>query len=392
MPRYRGGMNRRQLFGSAAAIVAALALPAAPVFAQASPPPRTRWNVVGSEGYDAIAFLGALSGGELYRRYYAAEADAFAALLPGDVRDDLPRLAAEAEASSFGLLWPVLANVLSGAGVTTLDSVIALLADPAGRVRPTYGANPSRSEEDWAWFAAHAPRLLRAFTAMREAGFAALREKTLGPGFADRLAEVSRALASYDVVHWQEKLTGRTFDPSIEVVLLAFSKPHGAKMQGQTFLQAADYDTATTVRIAAHEMLHPPFAMDGPAAKAALAVLERDALITRIVRDHDPKWGYTTLDGLLDEDVCEALDQLISEALGVARNPADRWTRADDGIHVIAAGLYGLLRQDRWVETGGNIEAWIGEAAASGRLAPAVLHSAAARVLERPADRLWPLR
>ena len=47
-------------------------------------------------------------------------------------------------------------------------------------------------------------------------------------------------------------------------------------------------------------------------------------------------------------------------------------------IHGLAAGLYGLLREDRWTETGGSIERWIADAAARGRLAPAVLHPAAA--------------
>jgi hypothetical protein len=89
--------------------------------------------------------------------------------------------------------------------------------------------------------------------------------------------------------------------------------------------------------------------------------------------------------------MCEALDQMISEALGVARNPADRWRKADDGMHVLAAGLYGLLRQDGWAETGGSIEAWLGAATNAGRLAPAMLHPAAARVLERPAGQLWPV-
>lgn len=379
-------MNRRFL------LTAALALPALPAFAQtAKPPMRTRWNVIGSEGYDAIAFLGALSGRDLYRARYAAEADAFGPRLPAEVRADIPRLADESDKSTFGLLWPVLANILSGTGVTTLDSVLALLSDLDGRVRPAFLRNASREDADFDWLKANAPRLIRVFTALRDAGFAAFRREKLGAGFDARIAEVSRALAGYDVVRWQEKLTGRTFDPVINVVLLAFSKPHGAKMQDQTFLQAADYDTATTVRIAAHEMLHPPFPMDGPAARAALAVLAKDPLIPRIVREHDPKWGYTTLDGMLNEDMCEALDQLISEALGVARNPADRWRQADDGIHVLAAALYGLLRQDKWVETGGNIEQWIARAAASGRLAPESLHAAASRVLERPVDRLWPL-
>ena len=70
---------------------------------------------------------------------------------------------------------------------------------------------------------------------------------------------------------------------------------------------------------------------------------------------------------------------------------ADRWRKADDGMHVIAAGLYGLLRQDRWVEQGGSIERWLAGAVRDGRLAPAVFHPVAARVLEQPVDALWPV-
>jgi hypothetical protein len=138
-------------------------------------------------------------------------------------------------------------------------------------------------------------------------------------------------------------------------------------------------------------MLHPPFDKDGAAARAALEVLGRDPVITRIVREHDPKWGYTTLDGMLDEDLVQALDQLISEALGVARNPADRWRKSDDGIHVIAGGLYGLLREDRWAERGGSIEKWLEQAARNGRLNPDNFHRVAAKVLERNPQQLWPI-
>lgn len=380
----------RRFFLAASLILAAT--PARPTIAQiAKPPTRTRWNVIGSEGYDAIAFLGALSGRDIYRSRYAAEADAFGPKLPAAARADIPKLADESDKSSFGLLWPVLANILSGAGITTLDSVIAALSDLEGRVRPAFQKNASREDSDFDWLKARAPRLVRVFAAMRDADFATFRRKKLGADFEAQAAEEARALSRFDVIRWQEKLTGRTFDPVINVVLLAFAKPHGAKMQDQTFLQAFGNDTATTVRIAAHEMLHPPFPMDGAAAKAALAVLAKDPLIPRIVREHDPKWGYTTLDGMLNEDMCEALDQLISEELGVGRNPADRWRRADDGIHVLAAGLYGLLRQDKWIETGGNIEQWLARATAAGRLAPQVLHPVVARILERPVDKLWPL-
>ncbi|SMF65223.1 hypothetical protein [Allosphingosinicella indica] len=375
-------MNRRTFLSAATALAALSTFPAV-----AAPAIRTRWNVTGSEGFDAIAFLGPLSGRSLYMDYYADDVAAFAPRLPAAIRADVPKLTDEADGSPFGLLWPSLANLLSVARLDSIDAVIATLANLDGLVRPGIEGDVP----EWPWLTANAARLRAVFVAMRAASFSDFRRKRLGMAFDARRTEVANALSRYDVINWQEKLTGRTFDPMINVVLLAFSKPHGAKMRGQTFLQAADYDTATTVRIAAHEMLHPPIPMKGRVATAALAVLAKDPLIPRIVRDHDPQWGYTTLEGMLNEDIAQALDQIISEQLGVARVAADRWTRADDGIHVLAAGLYGLLGDDNWAKTGGDIEAWIDRATASGRLAPASLHATAARVLNRPADRLWPV-
>ena len=75
----------------------------------------------------------------------------------------------------------------------------------------------------------------------------------------------------------------------------------------------------------------------------------------------------------------------------MARNPADRWRKADDGIHVLAGAIYGMLRRDRWIDIGGSIEDWLAGAVRGGRFAPAQLHAVAAQVLERPVTALWPL-
>lgn len=384
-------MQRRSLITGLTHAWMATMLPPLPARAQ-TPAPRTRWKLRGSEGADAIAFLGPLSGTPLYLEFYAEDAAAFAPRLPEAVRQDLVRLWAQAQQDGFGLLGPNLQLLLCTQGHdASLASLLRALRQRESALLPGYRASRYWNESDWAWFERAAPRLERIFEALQAAGFAAFRAERAGDALARRMAEQARALAGFDVVAWQEKLTGRRFEAEIEIVLLQFAKPHGIKVQGQTFLQSADYDTATTVRIAAHEMLHPPVPMDGAAARAALAVLERDPLIMKIVREHDPRWGYTTLKGLLDEDLAQALDQLISEALGVGRNPADRWRQADEGMHVIAAGLYGVLRQDRWSETGGAIEPWLAQAAAAGRLAPANFHPVAAQVLERPVQALWPL-
>lgn len=368
-------------------LAAALGAVATPAFAQDTP--YTKWKVTASEGHDAIAFLGPLSGEPLYQDYYAADAAAFAPRLPEAIRADIPRLWKEAGAG-FGLLGPGLSSKISGADVSTIEGVVAALADPEARIRPTLEKTPYWDEGDWRWLTAAAPRLHAVFSAMRDAGFSAFRAERTGE-LAARIPQLQRDLAPYDVIKLQQKLTGRSFEPQIEVVLLQFCKPHGIKVQGQTFLQAADWGLSITVRNAAHEMLHPPIPMDGAAARSVLAVLAKDPLIPRIVRDHDPKWGYTSLDGYFNEDMVQALDQLIGEAFGVGRNPADRWRTNDDGIHVLAAGLYGMLREDKWIETGGSIEAWLAKAVRTGRLSPSMLHAVAARVLERPMDKLWPL-
>jgi len=52
-------------------LAASLGSLAIPSLAHAQRPPmRTRWKVRASEGFDALAFLGPLAGGELYLPYY----------------------------------------------------------------------------------------------------------------------------------------------------------------------------------------------------------------------------------------------------------------------------------------------------------------------------------
>jgi hypothetical protein len=340
---------------------------------------------------DAIAFLGALSGGQLYRNYYSKEADTFGKQLPAAVLTDLKDLREEAEKSGFGLIWPGLATLFSGNDFSTLSQVVAAVSNPDAVLKPAYQDSAYWSEKDWSWFTSAAPRLRRVFQAMLDAGFPAFRNSLVGASLDQRAAQRQGELQRFDVIRVQRKLTGNMYDPNIGIVLLYFSKPHGVRVQGQQFLQSGDYDLATTLRIAAHEILHPPIEMNGPIANRVLATLARDPLFNRIVKQHDPKWGYTSAEGLLNEDICQALDQIITEMFGVAHNPADRWTQSDDGIHVLAAGLYGLLRSDGWERTGGSITQWLDHAERAGRLAPARLHQVAARVLERPVGKLWPV-
>jgi hypothetical protein len=384
-------MNRRDCLTAMLSLLplaATLGCASRSVPAPAAPTPRTRWKVSGSEGLDALCFLGPLSGDAFYARYYSEELARFLPRFDDAAVTTIQQLKASSKEQSR-LMGPFLCVVFSAGPTGTLDDLRGALAKAEERLLPGYRASPYWDATAWDWFLEARPALTRVLEALSSAGFPSFRRDLLGDQVERRASALRERLAGVDVIAEQERLLGRRLQEDIAIDLLHFSKPHGIKVIGQRFLTHLSYSDALVIRNAAHEILHPPFDAAHPAIRAALDVLRQDALLTRIVADHDPSFGYTTLEGLFDEDTAEALEQLINERLGVAVPARERWRRADDGMHVLAAGLYGLLKADGFDRTGGAIQEWLGRAAKDGRLAPASLHPSAAAVLGLPADRLW---
>ncbi len=368
-----------------------LALLATPALAQAAagPPMRTVWTIASSEGVDALAFLGPLSGKPFYADYYPDELAAFKPRLGEAVVEALMSLHAEADAAG-GLLWPGLTLIFSGGPDATIDDLLAALDAAETVLEPPFRAGVYWDVADWDRFMGGRDRLRVVLTGLRDAGFASFRNERMAGPAAQKTMELTALFSRLDIIAEQERLLGRALEPGIRVELSWFCRPHGVKVQGQRFITHVAASDQIMVLTAAHEILHPPFDMQGPVARACYAVLEADPLFTRILAEKDPGTGYNSLEGILNEDTCQALDQIIQERLGLTvRPPAVRWNRADQGMHVLAAGLYGTMKAEGYDRTGGNLEAWMLEAATSGKLSPARLHAAAARVLEKPVDQLW---
>ncbi|HUO97704.1 MAG TPA: hypothetical protein VMU01_03505 [Rhizomicrobium sp.] len=363
---------------------------ARPLYA-AVPLIRTRWRIKTSEGFDALCFLGPLSGDPFYADYYPQEIRAFRDKLPPGIEQKTTMLFAQFRAAG-ALLGPGLCLLFSGGPTETIGDLIAGLDAMETVLKPPFAASAYWDEAAWSGFANSRTVLREILLGMKAAGFSQFRRDCIDAQAAKRIPELTARLAQLDTIAEQERLLGRTFaDPTIEIILLYFSKPHGIRIQGQRFLTSVDYPDYIVIRNADHELMHPPFEAGSAEMKAVFTVLLRDELLTRIVRQHDPRFGYNSLEGLIDEDTVQALEQIINEKFAVADQPASRWHESDDGMHVFAAGLYGLLKADGCDRTGGNIQHWLFNAANSGLLFPASLHAAAARVLKRDVNHLWPL-
>lgn len=365
---------------------------ATPLRASSTALMKTRWIVRDSEGFDALSFLSPLSGDPFYLRYYEKEVADFAPRMPAEAMATLKALKARSEKANI-LLSPFLDLRFSAGSDSSIDDLLTSAADPDVRLLPRFRGSPYWGDDDgsdWNEFKAALPAIATVLRGLKEGGFAQFRKQVIAPRLG-RIAELRTKLAGFDPISGAEYYTGRTFDPMIEIILLQFSNPHGIKVIGQRFLSGITYPDEIHIRTAGHEILHPPLDKKGAAWAAALKVLEGDSLIARVLKEHDPKFGYNDLDGLLDEDITEALDQLIAEKAGIAKGPRERWADHDGGMHIIAAAVYGLMRQDGYAKSGGNLEEWLSRQARSGALAPPSLHAAAARVIGRPIDRLWPL-
>jgi hypothetical protein len=351
---------------------------------------RTRWITRGSEGFDAVAFMAPLSGDPFYVEYYEKAVAEFAPKMNPEALATLKDLKRDIAATD-GLFSPFFDLYISAGPDATLGELLSSLDHPALLKAPLRASVywDEYGEETWKRFVQRAPILRKILIAMREAGFPEFRRAIFDATAARRIPELRRRLAAADVVAEVEYFTGRKFDPEIEIILLEFCKPHGVKVIGQKFLTGIEYDDRIAIQTAAHELLHPPVDMRGRAATAALAVLRRDTVLQRIVKEHDPAFGYSTLEGILNEDLVKSLDQVISERLGVSDDPALRFVQQDGGMHVLAAGFYGLLKQTGFARTGGNLEQWLLGAATNGLLEPASLHAAAGLVMKRDPGRLW---
>ena len=329
-------------------------------------PLTTRWNVHASMGLDALVLIGALSGDKLQAEYYQRQIAYITGRMDEPALAALNRVAARAEESG-SLVGPMLALIFSAGPVDTLEDAIQSAQAPEERLRPGLEASVYWNAERWANMRDNAmPDILTVLLSMRDIGFELFWHEQMEPKVLPQVEEMKALLGGYDVIPEQQRLLGRELEPEIELVLLNFSQPYGIKIIGQRLVSHRTFDRDTQLRIAAHEIFHPPFNVNDEALLGSLDSLRRDPWMKSIVENHDPAFGYNSFKGVLNEDSSQALDQIVSERLGFARDPGKRWQHADGGMHMLAAAIYHMLLEDGYDKTGGKYATWLKSAIARG--------------------------
>jgi len=350
----------------------------------------TRWEVHTCPGIEALVFIGALSGNGLQRDHYKSEVESIRSNFDEESLAALERLAEIAEITGT-LVGPNLALLFSAGPADTLDDVILSARNPESRLRPGLEQSQYWDTAEWEWFRDETiPDVLTVLVALRDAGFESYWQEAAAPILNLRVDATQKYLQRWDIIPEQERLLGRPLDPEIDVLLLFFSKPYGIRVMGQRFAAHYEYPMFIQLRTAAHEMFHPPFEKGDMSIYASLEQLRTDPWMLSIVSDHNPAFGYNSFPELLDESSTQALDQIVAERMGFEWGPSSRWRNADEGMHMLAAAIYQMLREDRFDRTGGNYSEWLRSAIERGMFTPDEVKRRAALIVGRNAVDRWP--
>jgi hypothetical protein len=325
---------------------------------------RTEWIVKPNPAHDALCLLNTWTGDAFYTSQHPGLLERWQARLTTPVLGAFSRLE-QAIRGNGGIVSANLCLLFSGVKPETLHDLERAILEPETLLEAFRGSpyfDPEASDR----FQMLLPDLLTLMQFLKASPFEAEHAKDLGIDFEHKRQALQRSLETYDIVQAVENALGKNIEaPQIEVFTLAYTAPHGIKIIGNRFITALDWSATITARVAIHELMHPPFDLARPALQAALEQLAQDPILKKCFEDHDPNFGYNTWEGYVEENCVRALDQVISESFGIARDAAERWHEEDGGMHQLAARLTPLLGAR---ETTGTFEDWLIEHVRQGTL------------------------
>ena len=342
----------------------------------------TVYQIETSEKFDALCLIHLLADDPFYVEYYPAEHAWWREHATPETRAAARAIKRVLKDEGRGIVSATLVLYLSVSESTTVAGTLADLEDlDALHVR--FHRTPYYDLQSWERFASIVPELRTVLRGLEQGGFPGYWASALKARLEERAAFFRPELERRDIVPLNEKMLGHPLEShAITVYLVHFCRPHGIKITGNRFLSEPDVRPEIVLRSAIHEMMHPPFDRADASLWAAVDPIRNHALVIDRLEHHDPSFGYNTFEGLFEEGVVKTLDQFIAERLEIAVPAQERWRRNDGGLHVIAAALYRVMREDRYDETGGDVGAYLRDPARVLRVV-AALEDIAAKGLDR---------
>ena len=309
----------------------------------------TNWKIEPSLKYDSLCLLNTLTGDPYYQTYYGKAFGEFKKKLTPEATEALAHLKKIVKDDGGGIISANLCLYFSATNDESLDDLLATVDHPE-KLRAALAKTTYWDDEGWKRFESIRNGLRVILRWYKEIDFEDYWREKVRPAAAAKAKSMLDRVKKYDVVPLIEKHLGRPLESdTITVYMLTYSQPHGIKIVGTRFLTDVAWPYEIVVRNAVHEMMHPPYILEGDAElKSVIESLRTDEFFMNKVEHHNSSFGYNTLEGFVEEDCVQAIDQIINEQIGVASKPKARWNASDDGMHVLAVALYQMMKEEKF--------------------------------------------
>ncbi|MGZ9583015.1 hypothetical protein [Paenibacillus marinisediminis] len=128
----------------------------------------------------------------------------------------------------------------------------------------------------------------------------------------------------------------------IVLYLCSYAAPHGIKIAGPRFISDVSYRNEITLGIAIHEMFHPPYRVEQ--LDHHFDKLKHEPELLTAFNKQKERFGYTKIEGFIEENVVEAMGLYICEKIGLEKDPYTYLNNHDDGSHVLSVILLNYMQ------------------------------------------------
>lgn len=312
----------------------------------------TNWELTPSFKYDALCFVNILTGDEFYLKYYQSEYDKFKDKITPEAAEALAGLRRKIKIEYGTIISAWLCLYFSSVEDETIPEMLKTLDDPK-QLKANFMETPYYSEESWKVFDSVRDDLKVILKFLEDVKFDEYWNDNIYVKVQTKADEFREEVKQYNIIGIVEDHLGFKLPSNkITVYLLYYSQPHGIKITGTRFLTDIAWPFSILIRTATHEMMHPPFDLKNDTLLIeSINKLRADEFFMDKVLNHNPSFGYNSLEGFVEEDCVQAMDQIINEKLGISKDPKERWQQSDDGMHVLAISLYVIMKEENFGNT-----------------------------------------
>lgn len=328
----------------------------------------TNWNIKPSFKFDVLCLLNTLTGDPYYLKYYQAEYEKFKDKLTPEAATALSELKRKLKDENGRIISAYLCLHFSVYEEESIDDMIDWLYKE-DELKSRFMQTPYYSDESWEIFTPALSELKIILPFLKEIGFPEYWRENILPVVEEKISSMRSEFGDHDVIKVVEEHLGTELSSdTITIYMLYYSQPHGIKITGTRFLTDAAWPYKIVFNTAIHEMMHPPFDWKNDEFLSAVEILKKEQFLIDAFENRDRSSGYTSLDGLIEENCVKALDHFITEKFITYVDARKKWKELDGGMHVLAPVLYTMMKEDNYPVTGKTFQDYFIENVNNGRL------------------------